>query len=386
MKHFCRLVVTVIVITIPLSACGGGNASPQPRILVGGNILGAPLSPAGIVTTSAGDGSQTAIDCTVGAGAGFDFPEGIATDGKYIYIADSENHTIRKMEIATGAVTTVAGTAYVPGAVDCTVGTGAKFNFPSGVTTDGTNLYVADTNNHSIRKVVISSGATTTIAGDNNVAGYADGAGSSAHFNFPRSLTTDGTNLFLADGDNHMLRKIVILSGAVTTVAGDNVTTPPTPGYSDGAGMAAKFAWPSAVTTDGTNLYVADTDNHLIRKIVIATGAVSTIAGDNSSIPPYGGDPPIYSDGVGPAAHFSSPAGIATDGTNLYVSDTGNNLVRKVVIATREVTTVAGDNNVNGFADGTGTAAHFSFPAGIATDGLFLLVADRNNNRIRKIR
>jgi len=386
MNPYGRLVLPAIAIVVLLSACGGRNAGSTSRILIGGNVIGAPLDLAGNVTTSSGDGSQGAIDCTVGTGASFDFPEGIATDGINLFIADSQNHTIRKMAISTGAVTTVAGTAYVPGATDCTVGAGATFNFPSGITTDGTNLYVADTNNHSIRKIVISTGATTTIAGDHTVAGYSDGAGAAAHFNFPRGITSAGTSLFVADGDNHLIRKVVIATGTVTTIAGDNAAVSPVPGYSDGTGTAAKFAWPSAITTDGSNLYVTDTDNHLVRKIVIATGAVTTVAGDNSSIPPYGGDPPIYSDGVGSAARFSSPAGIATDGTNLYVSDTGNNLVRKIAIATREVTTVAGDNNVNGFADGTGTAAHFSFPSGIATDGVNLFVGDRNNNRIRKIR
>lgn len=386
MKPFRRPDIAVMAMVVLMSACGGGgNAGPPPRTLVGGNMVGAPLQLAGDVTTFAGDGSQGATDCTVGAGAAFDFPEGIATDGENIFIADSGSHTVRKMVISTGAVTTVAGAAYIPGATDCTVGGGAAFNFPSGITTDGTNLYVADTNNHSIRKIVISTGATTTIAGDKNVAGYSDGVGTAAHFNFPRGITMSGESLYVADGDNHLVRKVVIATGSVTTIAGDNVTVPPMPGYSDGTGTTARFAWPSAVTTDGSNLYVTDTDNHLVRKVVIATGSVTTIAGDNASIPPYGGPAPAYSDGVGPAARFSSPAGIATDGANLFVSDTGNNLIRKVKIATGEVITVAGDNNATDFANGVGTAAHFAFPSGITTDGVNLFVADRNNNRIRKI-
>ncbi len=387
MKSIDWFTVPVIAATLALSACGnGGNASPVQRELIGGNMVGTPLALAGDVTTSAGDGTGGAVDCTVGHGAAFDFPEGIATDGESIFIADSGNHTIRKMAISTGAVTTVAGSAYAPGAVDCTVAAGARFNFPSGITADGINLYVADTNNHSIRKIAVSTGAASTIAGDSNFAGYSDGVGTAAHFNYPRGITVAGTDLYVADGDNHLIRKVEIATGAVTTIAGDNSAFPPVPGYSDGRGTAAKFAWPSGITTDGTNLYVADTDNHLIRKIVIRTGDVTTVAGDNANIPPYGGDPPPYADGVGSAARFASPAGIATDGTNLYVADTGNNLVRKLAIATRAVTTIAGDNTVNGFADGAGRVAHFSFPSGIVTDGVRLFVADRNNNRIRRIR
>jgi sugar lactone lactonase YvrE len=103
--------------------------------------------------------------------------------------------------------------------------------------------------------------------------------GTAAHFNYPRGITTDGKNLFVADGDNHLIRKIDPSTGVVSTFAGDNVSDPPVPGYSDGIGTAARFAWPSAITTDGVNLFVADTDNHLIRKIVIATSAVTTLAG-----------------------------------------------------------------------------------------------------------
>lgn len=390
MRSIVRLGLSLLTVVAPMSACGGGGSTGVNPRLIGGTMQGATLKLSGTVTTSAGDGSQSATDCTVGAGAGFDFPEGITTDGAILYIADSGNHTIRKMTIATGAVTTVAGMAYTPGATDCTIGTGARFQFPGGVTTDGTNLYVADTNNHSIRKIVLSTGAVTTIAGDGNVQGYADGVGTAAHFNFPHGITTDGTNLYVADGDNHLIRKIDLSTGVVSTFAGDNVTDPPAPNYSDGTGTAARFAYPSAVTTDGTNLFVTDTDNHLIRKIVIATGAVTTIAGDNASIHWSGaaGPPGGYADGVGSAARFSSPSGITTDGTNLFVSETGNHLVRKVVIATGAVSTVAGDNVTLApdFADGTGTAAHFAYPIGIVSDGTNLFVSDRNNNRIRKIR
>jgi len=136
---------------------------------------------------------------------------------------------------------------------------------------------VADQNNHLIRKIVISTGAVTTVAGTGS-SGSANGTGTSASFNIPPGITTDGTNLYVADFNNHLIRKIVISTGVVTTVAGTGSY-----GSANGTGTSASFNYPLAITTDGTNLYVADSSNHLIRKIVISTGAVTTVAGTGSS-------------------------------------------------------------------------------------------------------
>jgi len=114
------------------------------------------------------------------------------------------------------------------------------------------------------------------------------------------------------------------------------------------------FQSPSGITTDGTNLYVTDFNNNTIRRIVIATGAVTTIAGTAGT----GGS----DNGTGTAAKFNGPYGITTDGTNLYVTDSHNNTIRQIVIATGVVTTIAGTAGTTGFADGTGTAASFSSP------------------------
>ena len=130
-----------------------------------------------------------------------------------------------------------------------------------GITTDGTNLYVADRNNNLIRQIVISTGAVTTVAGTGS-SGSANGTGTSASFHYPRGITTDGTNLYVVDSSNHLIRKIVISTGAVTTVAGTGSS-----GSADGTGTSASFSYPIGITTDGTNLYVAERNNHLIRKI-----------------------------------------------------------------------------------------------------------------------
>ena len=324
----------------------------------------------GAVTTLAGIPGLRGSADGIGAAARFYRPEDVSTDGTNLYVVDTYNHTIRKIVIATSAVTTLAGSVENYGSADGT-GTAARFAFPSGITTDGTNLYVADTYNHTIRKIVISTNAVTTLAGTANVS--SDGIGAVASFNNPYDICTDGANLYVADRDNSIIRKIVIATGAVTTLAG----TAGVSGSADGTGAAARFNFPLGITTDGTNLYVTDTYNNTIRKIVIATGAVTTLAG---SVGNYGS-----ADGTGATASFDYPSSITTDGTNLYVADTYNNTIRKIVIATGAVTTLAGMAGVSGSADGVGAAARFYNPYGITTDGFDLFVADSTNGTIRKI-
>jgi len=226
---------------------------------MGGSIQGVELSLSTAVTTLAGTGSSGSADNTTGTSASFNDPSGITTDGTNLYVTDLVNHLIRKIVISTGAVTTVAGTGS-SGSANGT-GTSASFNGPSGITTDGTNLYLADFNNHLIRKIVISTGAVTTVAGTGS-SGSANGTGTSASFNLPYGITTDGTNLYVVDTSNHLIRKIVISTGAVTTVAGTGSS-----GSANGTGTSASFNGPTGITTDGTNLYLADSNNHLIRKI-----------------------------------------------------------------------------------------------------------------------
>jgi sugar lactone lactonase YvrE len=370
-KSFLALPLSLL---LGLTACGGGGGGggAPATVQMGGAIQGQTLNLTTAVTTLAGNGTAAFLDNATGTLAEFHFPDGIATDGANLYVADALNNRIRKIVIATGAVTTVAGDGNASFA-DNADGTMAEFNDPVGITTDGTNLYVADLQNNRIRKVVIATGAVTTVAGD-GTPGFADNPdGTMAEFSQPDGITTDGTNLYVGDFNNNRIRKIVIATGAVTTIAGDG-----TPGFADNVnGMLAEFSSPAGITTDGTNLYVGDFNGQRIRKIVIATGAVTTIAGDGT---------PGFADNVnGMLAEFNEPAGITTDGTNLYVADFNGQRIRKIVIATGAVTTVAGDGTA-GFGDNAdGTMAEFSQPDGITTDGANLYVADALNNRIRKI-
>ena len=271
----------------------------------------------------------------------------------------------------TGTVSVLAGQASQMGTADG-AGSAARFNAPSGVTTDGINLYVADTGNNTIRKVVITTGAVTTLAGTvgtgtAQTSGSTDGTGSAAKFNAPFAITTDGTNLYVADTNNNTIRKVVIATSEVTTLAGSAGIS----GSTDGIGSAGLFNSPSGITTDGTNLYVSDTGNRTIRKVVIATGAVTTLAGTAGT--------PGSADGIGTSALIGIVFGITTDGTNLFVADTDNSTIRKVVIATGTVTTLVAGTSLT-------STSPLSFPLGITTDGASLFVADTQNSTIDLIK
>ena len=312
------------------------------------------------VSTLAGSG--TSID-GVGTASRFFAPTDVAVDASgNIYVADTNNNKIRKIT-STGVVTTIAGSD-VAGSVDG-AGTSAQFTGPAGIAVDGMgNIYVSD--NNKIRKIT-SAGIVTTLAGT-DLAGYADGAGALAQFNYPRGLSVDiAGNIYVADTNNHKIRKITT-TGIVTTLAGSSN------GFANGTSSVAKFDSPKGIALDLLgNVYVADTNNHKIRKISTA-GLVSTFAGSiNGS-----------TNGTGAAAQFSYPTGITVDSSgNLYVADNATNRIRKIT-STGVVTELAGSSY--GYLNGTGTSAKFSIPEGLAvnTSGI-VYVADTNNNTIRKI-
>lgn len=352
----------LVFISCAQFGCGSGFASQSAEKV--------PMN--SIIATLAGTAGVTGFADATGAAASFDGPHGVATDGTNLYLADSDNNTIRKIVIATGVVTTLAGTAGVTGFADAT-GAAASFDGPHGVATDGTNLYVTDVNNRTIRQIVIATGVVTTLAGTAGVVGTADGTGAAAEFKGLEDIATDGTNLYVVDTFGRTIRQIVIATGVVTTLAG----TVNVQGSADGTGIAASFNFPYGIATDGTNLYIADEGNNTIRKIVIATAVVTTLAGTAGVTG--------SADGTGAAASFNFPNGVTTDGTNLYLTDTGNGTIRKIVIGTGAVTTLAGTTGVVGSADGIGAAASFNFPNGIVIDGANLYLADAGNSTIRKI-
>jgi sugar lactone lactonase YvrE len=224
----------------------------------------------GTVTTLAGTGSSCTSNCdhATGTSAGFNNPIGITTDGTNLYVAEHGMHRIRKIVIDNGTVTTIAGTGSAcTSNCDHATGTSAGFSGPGGITTDGTNLYVVDDHKHRIRKIVIDNGTVTTLAGTGSAcSSNCDNAtGTSAGFNNPWGITTDGTNLYVADYGKHRIRKIVIDNGTVTTIAGTGSAC--SSDCDNATGTSAGFYGPIELTTDGTNLYVADYGKHRIRKI-----------------------------------------------------------------------------------------------------------------------
>jgi NHL repeat len=330
------------------------------------------ITPAGVVTTLAGEVLVAGSADGVGNAARFNQPDGVAVDtvGR-VYVADTLNNTIRKVS-SDGAVTSFAGLA---GGMGSTDGTGdlARFDAPTGVAVDNTgNLYVADWLNSTIRRIT-PAGVVTTLAGQAGVTGSADGTGTNALFYGPQGVALDAAgNLYVADSGGDEIRKITSV-GVVTTLAGSG-----TAGSADGTGSGAQFNDPTGVAVDRTgNVYVADFYNQDIRKITPA-GAVTTFAGQ----PGNSGT----NDGTGSAAQFEGPTGVAVDSAgDVYVADPGAMTIRKISSAS-VVTTLAGEPLTVGAVDGIGGAARFNEPAGVAVDGSGnVYVADTYNEMIRKI-
>jgi sugar lactone lactonase YvrE len=327
------------------------------------------LSPTGVATLLAGSpGISGAVDGP-GNAARFNDPSGIAVDRLgNVYVSDFQNHTIRKIS-RDGTVTTLAGLAGVSGTADG-VGATARFNAPLGVAADeGGNLFVADANSSTIRKVT-PAGLVTTFAG---VPG-SFGPGRAGEFRRPYGVTVDRAgNVYVSDHIDTVIRKITP-AGQVTTLAGTSGFT----GATDGTGSAARFVSPFGVAADTAgNLFVADRGNHTIRRVT-PDGVVTTVAG----LAPLAGS----RDGSGMAARFNAPYGLAVDNAgNIYVTDTFNTLVRRID-ASGVVTTFAGVLASNGSVDGSGDIARFNEPYGVAVDEAgAIFVADRFNHTVRRI-
>jgi len=329
------------------------------------------ITPAGVVTTLAGLARSSGSADGTGSATRFFSPQGVAVDSAgNVYVADFRNCTIRKVTPG-GVVTTLAGLAGSSGSADGT-GSDARFEYPYGVAVDSAgNVYVADTSNSTIRKVT-PAGVVTTLAGLAGSSGSANGTGSAARFKNPWGVAVDSAGtVYVADTWNSTIRKVTP-GGVVTTLAGLAGTY----GSADGTGSAARFDATYGVAVDNAgNLYVAD-GNQAIRKVTPA-GLVTTLAGTLS----YGS-----ANGTGSAARFFKPSGVAVDSAgNVYVADMRNHTIRKVTPA-GVVTTLAGLAGSSGSANGTGSAARFFNPSGVAVDSAGnVYVADYYNSTIRKV-
>jgi hypothetical protein len=296
-----------------------------------------------------------------------------------IFVSDQNNFMIRELVESSDLVNFFAGNGTQGSSGNGGLATSAELNFPGGIARDSSgNIYIADTYNCVVRKVN-TSGDIATFAGKEggNCAYSGDGGpATSAELNYPQSVFVDSQNVvYIADTDNNVIRKVT--AGTITTFAGDG-----NGGYV-GDGGPATAAWlsgPDAVAEDGAgNVYIADTNNCLIREVGAATGIIETVAGNR--------DCGFDGDGVAVDHELSYPSDLKADANgNLFIADTGNNLLRWVTPG-GAITTFAGTGNEAYNGDGgQATNADLYNPSGIYEDasGNFL-VADQYNNRIRSI-
>jgi DNA-binding beta-propeller fold protein YncE len=292
------------------------------------------------------------------SGPRLDFPAGLATDGRAIYVANSRNNTVEAIDATTKSLRIVAGKLFQEGSNDG-VGDAARFNSPDGMTINGQNLFLCDTNNSDIRQITVS-GTVTTVAGTANIGGTDDGTGTAAHFNNPTQIASDGTSLYVADSGNSAIRRITLADFKVMTIAGQAGTA----GKTEGGPKKSLFSGPRGVAVDKKAVYVADTGNDIIRKIDINTLETSTIAGTGEE-----GD----KDGPALQAQFNNPGAICTDGAFLYILDADNHSIRKMDLNANTVTKLT---LVNG---------HIGSGCALTSDGKQLYFSDTTENAVEVV-
>ncbi|MGH9467215.1 MAG: hypothetical protein ACRD1Y_07655 [Terriglobales bacterium] len=337
------------------------------------------------VSTLAGQPPHRGGTDGTGSAASFNQPEGIVTDGTIAYVADAFNGGVREINIATGAVTTIAGLhqGYEDGG-----GSSAAFYQNAGIAWVPSQnvLYLTDTGNGAIRKLDLSTDTVSTVAGTNQ-SGFANGPVASARFNHPFGIlaSADGTKLYIADTGNNMVREIDLTTGQVSTVAGSGGL-----GHADGPALQATFSEPNGLAWDANqqNIYISDFETADIRELNLATGTVTTIVGMNHVCG--------HDDGPAASATLCDPAFLASDGRSLFWGDSGMGLLRVMDLATQQVYSLAGAPGVMHQVDGslTETAGELTGPVqyndpfglALAPDGSFILITNKNENDVRIIR
>ena len=292
------------------------------------------------------------------SGPRLDFPAGLATDGRAVYVANSRNNTVEAIDLTARSLRIVAGKLFQEGNNDG-VGDAARFNSPDGMTINGQDLYLCDTNNSDIRKITVS-GTVTTVAGTANIGGTDDGTGTAAHFNNPTQIASDGTSLYVADSGNSAIRRITLADFKVITIAGQSGTA----GKTEGGPKKSLLSGPRGVAVDKKAIYVADTGNDVIRKIDISSLETSTIAGTGEE-----GD----KDGPALQAQFNNPGAICTDGAFLYILDADNHSIRKMDLTANTVTKLT---LVNG---------HIGSGCALTSDGKQLYFSDTTENAVEVV-
>lgn len=309
-------------------------------------------------------------------GASLNTPAGVAVDGSgNIFIADTLNNVIREVVASTGLIRTFAGQI------------GAVLNSPAGVFVDNFgNVFIADTKNHVIREVLASNGSVQTIAGTVGTSGFSGDSALaiSAKLNSPSAVFVDANgNVFIADTGNNAVREVTAADLKIQTVAG-NGTLPAGFGGDGGLATSAQLSAPADVFLDAFgNIFIADTGNHVVREVTIADHKIQTFAGNHALGAGYSGD-----NGSPTSAQLNGPKGVIMDASgDVFIADTGNNVIREIDVASGKIQTVAG-NHTAGFTGDGGLAVNASMnsPIGMALDNLGGIdIADAGNNRIRDV-
>lgn len=340
----------------------------------------------GIITTIAGTGAAGfGGDNGPATAAALNLPQSIAFDSSgNLTIADTGNGLIRRVRASNGVISTIAGGGGSSFSGDSGPASLAQFSGIRGIAVDSSgNLYLADTGNCRVRRIDAARGLVSTVAGSGAIGsacgpfGGDGGPATAATLNAPGDVAVDTHgNLFIADTGNARVRKVDAGTGLITTVAGGG------PGGDGGQATLAKLVGPGGLAVDGSgDLFISDTGDNRVRVVSAGTGIITTVAG--TGVADFGGDA-----GPATAALLNHPSGIAFDSLgNLYVADTGNSRVRKVDKVVGTITTVAGDGQ-SGFSGDSGpaTSAKLASPRGVAVD-IFgnLWISDEANNRIRMV-
>ncbi len=352
----------------------------------GNNLIREVKLSSGIITTVAGsynDGNGGySGDGGQATAAELNFPDGVAYSSGDLFIADADNNVIREVHLGTGIITTVAGNGNAGYSGDGDQATAAELNSPGGVALDSSgDLFIADTYNNVIREVNSSNKTIATVAGGDAMGYSGDGGpASDAGLNFPDGIASDASgDLFITDDGNNVVREINATTGVITTIAGNG-----TYGYSGDTGQAtaAELASPDGVVWSSSgDLFIADSGNDVVREVNLTTGIITTIAGNGTG--GYSGDGDQAT-----AAELNAPGGLALDSSgDLFIADSGNNVVREVNLNTGIITTVAGNGTADYSGDGDqATAAELNSPEGVALDNSGdLFIADSSNNAIREV-
>ncbi len=337
------------------------------------------IDASGIISTIAGRGPTAVGDGGAAASSSLQTPSGAAVDASgNVYIADTSNHRIRRVDAVTGNISTFAGTGTVGNTGDGAAASSALLRSPRGVAADASgNVYIADTGNHRIRRVDASTGNIAAFAGTGSGGNTGDGAAAtSATLNSPSGVAVDASgNVYIADTTNNRIRR-VDTAGDIAAFAGTGTAGSTGDG---GAATAATLTLPSGVAADASgNVYIADTSNHRIRR-VDTSGTIATFAGTGSA-----GSTGDGSAATAAALNFPRSAAVDASG-NVYIADATNNRIRRVDTS-GTISTIAGASAGFSGDGGAAASAALNLPFGVAVDSSGnLYVADRNNHRVRKL-